>query len=57
MNRDINVHMFIKHKETEHVHRMELRFKNYGEIDKFITELPETLQFIKYEKVSGFYRA
>lgn len=57
MNRDINVHMFIKHKKTEHVHRMELRFKNYGEIDKFVTDLPETLQFIKYEKVSGFYRA
>lgn len=57
MTRDINVHMFIKHRETNKVHRMHLKFKNYGEIDKFVTELPDTLKFIKYEKVSGFYRA
>ena len=57
MNGDINVHMFIKHKETEQVHRLQLKFKGYDQVDKFVSELPDTLQFIKYEKVSGFYRA
>lgn len=57
MNRFINLHMFIKHKETEKVHRLELQFKNYDQVNKFIADLPNTLKFIKYEKVSGFYRA
>lgn len=57
MNRFINLHMFIKHKETEKVHRLELQFKNYDQVNKFIKDLPDTLKFIKYEKVSGFYRA
>jgi hypothetical protein len=50
-------HMFIKHKETQHVHRMDMEFANSGEQEKFIQGLPEVLEFIKCEKVSSFYRA
>ena len=50
-------HMFIKHKETQHLHRMDMEFSNSEDQERFINELPETLEFIKCEKVSSFYRA
>lgn len=55
MNGDINVHMFIKHKETQAVHRLQLKFKGYDQINKFVKELPETLMFLKYERVAQGY--
>jgi hypothetical protein len=50
-------HMFIKHKETQQLHRMDMEFSNSTEQDKFVQDLPEVLEFIKCEKVSSFYRA
>jgi hypothetical protein len=50
-------HMFIKHKETQQTHRMDMEFSNPIDQEKFIQELPEVLEFIKCEKVSSFYRA
>ena len=50
-------HVFIKHKETQHVHRMDMEFSNTDQRDKFIEDMPQTLEFIKCEKVSSFYRA
>jgi hypothetical protein len=50
-------HVFIKHKETHHIHRMDMEFSNVEQRDKFIEDMPETLEFIKCEKVSSFYRA
>ena len=50
-------HMFIKHKETQHLHRMDMEFCNTDQKERFIQELPEMLEFIKCEKVSSFYRA
>jgi hypothetical protein len=55
--RSLRFHMFIKHKETQHVHRMDMEFSNSTERDKFVQDLPEVLEFIKCEKVSSFYRA
>jgi hypothetical protein len=50
-------HMFIKHKETQHIHRMDMEFSNIEDREQFIQELPEMLEFIKCEKISSFYRA
>ena len=50
-------HVYIKHKETQHLHRMEMEFCNIEQRDKFIEDMPEMLEFIKCEKVSSFYRA
>jgi len=50
-------HVFIKHKETQHLHRMDMEFSNSEDRERFINELPEVLEFIKCEKVSSFYRA
>lgn len=49
-------HVFIKHKETQHIHRMDMEFSNPVDQEKFIQNLPEVLEFIKCEKVSSFYR-
>ena len=54
---NLDVHVFIKHVETERIHRVHLKFNHPDEIDRFVAEMPETLKFIKYEKVSSFYRA
>ena len=50
-------HVFIKHKETQHLHRMDMEFSNIEDRERFIEDLPEVLEFIKCEKASGFYRA
>jgi hypothetical protein len=44
-------HMFIKHKETNHLHRMDMEFSNSTEREKFIEDLPEVLEFIHCEKI------
>ena len=50
-------HVFIKHKETQHIHRMDMEFSNIEDREQFIEDLQEVLEFIKCEKISSFYRA
>lgn len=48
-------HLFIKHKETQRIHRMDMEFSNSQDQEKFIQDLPETLQFLKCERMAKGY--
>lgn len=55
MTRVQRFHLFIKHKETQHVHRMDMEFSNSDQKEKFIHDLPETLEFLKCERMAKGY--
>lgn len=42
--------MYIRHKKTNELHKMELEFYGNHERERFITEMPEQLECIHYER-------
>lgn len=55
MTRVQRFHLFIKHIETQQVHRMDMEFSNSDQKEKFIHDLPETLEFLKCERMAKGY--
>jgi hypothetical protein len=46
----VNYIIYIRHRATRELNRLELKFNSVGQLTSFINEMPGTLELISYER-------
>ena len=46
----MNYIIYIRHRATRELNKMELKFSSVGQLTSFINDLPGTLELISYER-------
>ena len=46
----VNYIIYIRHRATRELNKMELKFNSVGQLTSFINDLPGTLELISYER-------